>query len=80
MTNTEPKTCGTCKYLGDLVPDEDEHRIPTGYHVCQLIKRPSNDYNEPRGESALVIDASGYFAALCVKDEFGCNQWEGRTL
>ena len=23
-----------------------------------------------------VVDGSGYHAALCVSDEFGCNQWE----
>jgi hypothetical protein len=66
-------TCGTCKYFGNPVDDnQQDWRVPDGYHVCRLIQ-DLNDGQQPK--PALVIDASGYYAALCVKDEFGCNQW-----
>ena len=26
-------------------------------------------------ELAYVVDGSGYYAALCVSEDFGCSQW-----
>lgn len=67
-------TCGTCKYFGAAVRDD---KAPTGYHVCGWIKHYENNYgDETPTADAVVIDGSGYFAALCVKEEFGCNKWE----
>lgn len=65
-------TCETCKYFGDELRD-DSHHVPTGYHVCAWVKQ--NVYGDATGD-AVVVDGSGYFAALCVKEDFGCNKWE----
>lgn len=71
-------TCGTCKHFGDPIEDaSDSHYIPTGYHVCRLIKQ--GERGEQVDDAALVVDASGYYAALCIKEEFGCNQWAERS-
>jgi hypothetical protein len=57
---------------GDLLP------IRT-FFLCGRIKQ--KDYLENGEEltaKAIVIDGSGYYAALCVDDDFGCNQWEAK--
>lgn len=69
-------TCGTCKYFGDPVRDGNQH-VPTGYHVCAWIKQ-WDDYGPPPDASAVVVDGSGYFAALCVVEDFGCNKWAAK--
>lgn len=70
-------TCGTCKHFGQ--PVDSEHYVPSGYHICRLVERfDSYDTAQPSA-AAGVVDASGYFAALCVKEEFGCNQWAPRA-
>lgn len=73
--------CGTCKYFGPEIKgsDDDEDvgdslNIPRGYHRCMLIERTAPGHIAT--EVAVVVDASGYYAALCVKEEFGCNQWK----
>lgn len=71
-------TCGTCKYFGDPVKDENVH-VPTGYHVCAWVKQHDDFGGATATESAVVVDGSGYFAALCVKEDFGCNKWESRS-
>ena len=43
-----------------IIADEEDY--PTSY--------------EPPGKKAVVTDGSGYYAALCVEDDFGCNLWE----
>lgn len=76
-------TCGTCRYRGEdiTVMDEDSYEDkPTGYFLCERIKhinkdRFSDDYMKP-GQGAGVKDGSGYYAALCVEADFGCNKWE----
>lgn len=75
-------TCGTCKYFGELheetVYREDADEIICKYHICDLLTH-LNDCDPgklERQELAGVIDGSGYYAAFCVTDEFGCNQWE----
>lgn len=67
-------TCGTCKYLGE--PATNDYN-PEGYHICSLIEHVQ-PYPIPK-DVAVVVDASGYYAALCVKEEFGCNQWEAKV-
>jgi len=72
------KTCGTCKYRGKEVEgqiDEDFNFGPVGYFQCDLINHDS-DFKYKKGMHALVVDGSGYHAALCVEDDFGCNRWE----
>lgn len=85
-------TCGTCKYFGELIRDLDAYdaeqdyaEIPnTRLHKCDLLKHlnVSGDSSERiamQREPAGVIDGSGYHAAFCVSEEFGCNQHTPRT-
>lgn len=79
-------TCGTCKYFGEarevdlfsVDSDDNYHELPSAqYHICELIKH-INGHGSDNPSVQLVAgvsDASGYHAALCVTDEFGCNQW-----
>jgi hypothetical protein len=71
VRNAKVNTCGTCKYFQP--PPSDDIYCPSGYHVCAFIEHARN-----RGEippPAVLVDASDYHAALCVKEDFGCNQW-----
>lgn len=78
-------TCGTCKHFGELVylsyfdEAKDETVENKRLHVCRLL-RQLNSIEENIKASILdpagVIDASGYYAAFCVSEEFGCNQWK----
>lgn len=82
-------TCGTCKHFGEVYEslawnaDTDED-VSSGerFHVCGLVKHLNRGYGDTRlalhADPAAVIDGSGYYAAFCVSDEFGCNQWEGK--
>lgn len=68
--------CGTCKYFGSKCGwDEDvDDVLESNFHVCTLIKH--NEHFKSKFEGmACVIDGSGYTATLCVKEDFGCNQW-----
>ncbi len=72
-------TCGNCRYFGDeVILDEwEEMPIRTGYHQCERIKHCEHFYNsQERDFSALVVDGSGYFAALRVTEDFGCIAFE----
>ena len=77
----ETRTCGTCAFRGTpiLIPgDEDSGWADreSSYFCCDRVKFNDNARNEIKGEqSAFVMDGSGYFAALCVEEDFGCNQW-----
>lgn len=71
-------TCGTCKYFGaarKLTLHEPDLREANGpYKVCGLIEH--HDYRSSlEGVLAYVVDGSGYYAALCVSEDFGCSQW-----
>lgn len=73
-------TCGTCRFFGpvenaltDYSGDED---VPSTYHKCLLLKHLNKDQSYCEEAPAGVIDGSGYFAALCVHEDFGCNQWQ----
>ena len=81
-------TCGTCKHFGEVKEldwydaDSDDEGVIVKFHVCNLLKH-LNENNESRrmaeAATAGTIDGSGYYAALCVSAEFGCNQWAERT-
>ena len=82
-------TCGTCKFFGPLVEDghwdeeKDDWVEGDRFHECQLVQHINSD-NEARkavaaAAAAAVKDGSGYFAVLCVSEEFGCNQWQPAT-
>ena len=67
------ETCGTCKHFGEV---SDEAGGDT-YHACNLIKFHDTYKGDIKnGDGAVVIDGSGYFAALLVEEDFGCNKWE----
>ncbi len=76
-------TCGTCKYKGKTITKlgddkSDWEDIPTSFFLCNRIKHGNHSYGKgnERGEHAQVTDGSGYYAALCVEDDFGCILWE----
>ena len=73
------KLCGNCKYLGkqvnmDVAWFED---TSTTYFECGLIKHDKKWEYLPKA-GAVVVDGSGYSAALCVEEDFGCNRWEAK--
>ncbi len=72
------KTCGTCKYKGKLCTTFREgEEVDTSFFLCSRI--PFKDSSEgvlSPGTKAELIDGSGYYAALCVEDDFGCVLWE----
>lgn len=64
-------TCGSCKHWCNLVGEEhlgtDNHVYgPHGFGVCQRIKM------DERKDNVVVKDASGYYAAIHCKADFGC--------
>ena len=78
-------TCGTCKYKGNTITRTDydtDDCIPvttaTGYFLCDRAEMLDPMEVPVIGRKVLVADGSGYYAALCVEDDFGCNQWEGK--
>ena len=81
-------TCGTCRFRGVAVESDESYRgydseRASGYFLCGRIKfykaeeLGGRDYRS--GEGALVHDGSGYYAALCVEADFGCNKWERKA-
>lgn len=72
-------TCGTCKYFGPLVTELTDYSgdedVPSTYHTCLLLKHLNGRKHYSEEAPAGVIDGSGYWAAFCVHEEFGCNQW-----
>jgi hypothetical protein len=80
-TPIETMKCATCKHLGDEPIEsrdwqhyEEGQRFVTFYE-CQRVHHDEN-WKYPPGEQAVVVDGSGYRAALCVEDTFGCVLWE----
>ena len=74
------KLCGNCKFLGDRLTeyDDDREEVSTQYFKCDLIAHVGRNHMSASTRKALVQDASGYYAALCVREEFGCVQWAPR--
>lgn len=70
-------TCGTCKYLGEaiLIFNDNFEDVPTPFHPCMWIKH-NKDFDYHIEANACVVDGSGYHAALCVREDFGCLSWE----
>jgi len=67
MTNKVPTDAD-----GDVLP------LKT-FFLCGRIKQKEYlEESEKVTEKAIVMDGSGYYAALCVDDDFGCNQWEAK--
>lgn len=62
----------------------DAEKVPLTYFLCgrvkmsdEIIYEDSGRWQEP-GSKAVVTDGSGYYAALCVENDFGCTLWEGK--
>lgn len=71
-------TCGTCRFQGPEIEKYDEETFETkgtGYFPCQRIKHDAR-WKYQQGQRAIVVDGSGYHAALCVESDFGCRDWE----
>lgn len=69
-------TCGTCRFFGESCGDEhtrEEINNPE-YHICNFVKMGER-FTKWTGP-AVACDASDYHAVLCVKEDFGCNQWK----
>ena len=67
--------CGKCKHKGEPIENAGK---PTTYFLCHLIEH-LNTYRPEEyrpGLGAGAVDGSGYHAALCVENDFGCNRWE----
>jgi hypothetical protein len=72
--------CKDCKFLGEPYvhmrwSQGDEPDIETPYHVCNFVKHINEGHDVPTGDVG-VIDGSGYYAALVVRDDFGCIHFE----
>ena len=71
-------TCGTCKYKGDrfsIYDAESFSDIETSYFNCDRADHLKTKEEKTKGRKMFVQDGSGYYAALCVEDDFGCNEW-----
>ena len=79
--------CGTCRHWKP--PAESDQPVtftshtdePTDYGECKAIEHDTEwGWNESlaltKKASAMVLDGSGYFAALRSRAEFGCVLWE----
>lgn len=58
---------------------DDRPPFDRTFFLCDRVKHIQQpDWAAPElGEdNVFVIDGSGYYAALCVEDDFGCNKWE----
>jgi hypothetical protein len=77
-------TCGTCRFFGEVhefnVWDDakDDYVEMADYRICGLLAHLNQEPTLPT-QPAGVIDGSGYYAALCVREDFGCNQWADRA-
>lgn len=72
-------TCGTCKYRGaEPIETSWGGRDSTTFHECRRV-RHDTEWRYRSGDRVVVVDGSGYHAALCVEDSFGCNLWEPKT-
>ena len=85
------KRCGNCKYLGlthEIVSRKVSKNSILHYHVgveenewCGVEEKfyPCLRYfHDAASAKAVPVDGSGYFAAICVREDFGCVDWEER--
>jgi len=75
-------TCGTCKYFGDNDERIDEickdNRIACVRPSSAEFKPCLRYFADAATARAQPMDYSGYFAAICVKDDYGCVDWEAK--
>lgn len=88
------RTCGNCRFKGDNISysDEDTFKlVATRFFLCKLVEHnggaaaghtefmTAETAKSAEGKGAFVVDGSGYFAALCVEEDFACSKWEPRA-
>ena len=74
--------CGNCKHWGN----KEEEKENEMFRTCQAVIHDNNGFTEGfrtdlkfrKAHKAVVLDGSGYFAALRTRDDFGCVLWEGK--
>ena len=75
--------CGDCKYFGrDITtnhPDFAHDPNIKGFHECTYIDS-DHAYNSDCEKPVFCIDASGYFAAVRVREDFGCAAFEEKKI
>lgn len=72
-------TCGTCKFFGAADYGAAKNaNIPESHKLCGRIQQFDNWHDKSTADRAVVVDGSGYFAALCVTTDFGCTEWEAK--
>lgn len=73
--------CGRIKHNKNSTDCTCYEREPDGFDIYATDK-PLEFHDDqcemvyPKQGKAYTIDGSGYYAALCVADDFGCNLWE----
>lgn len=74
-------TCGECRFRGDELESYDSklgRDAKNGSFLCGKIEHDNDPEFRKSSDKATVIDGSGYYAALCVAEDFGCVLWEPR--
>ncbi len=79
-------TCATCKHF--IVPKDQYSRLESKAalpHVCGKIRaavESDEDGSLPSAQTdkAYTEDGSGYYAAIRVREDFGCVLWEPKEL
>ena len=74
--------CKDCRHFGEEIKDfagvgDEIWDTPTGYHVCDYIKHTDKNLHVVTA-NAVLQDGSGYWAGLCVRDDFGCVNFEAK--
>ena len=73
--------CKTCRFFGEPYEywDHETDANATDFNICNYVQHLNSSDREQEGDlpvSAAVIDGSGYYARLVVKDDFGCVNWD----
>jgi len=63
--------CKNCKFFAS------SEYLGSGFHLCERIKHIAR--GDPCSDLASVEDGSDYFAALRVKEDFGCVYFEEKS-
>ena len=77
--------CKDCKHFGDVVTYDDgindKYDIETDFHISNKIEHIERYSHKAPSDAhaAHVVDGSDYYAALRVKDSFGCTEWEDES-
>lgn len=79
--------CGTCKHFGEPYEldtyDDRDKTVTRVLHTCDWLQHLNGRGGDAaaallKAAKAGPIDGSGYHAAFCVSEEFGCTEWARR--